>query len=181
MPRTWAPKGKTPRIKHNVNGPRLSAIGGIDLSGEIYFRVHEESIKSGQVMEYPGAAPQAHRRARGRPLGRAAPSQVLGREGVRGGARRSSLDLQVARVLSRLQPGGVALGRCKVEQDEGVLPPDHRRAQEEAESSRCDANPSLPHIVCKRSVPGWPTRNNGRTSTQVGNQDEGDIRKRNIG
>jgi hypothetical protein len=52
MPRTWAPKGKTPRIKHNINGKRLSAIGGIDLSGEIYFRVHEESIKSEQVMEY---------------------------------------------------------------------------------------------------------------------------------
>ncbi len=52
MPRTWAPKGKTPRIVHNVNGGKLSAIGGIDMSGEIYFRVHEESIKSEQVMEY---------------------------------------------------------------------------------------------------------------------------------
>jgi transposase len=52
MPRTWAPRGKTPRIKHNVNGGRLSAIGGVDLSGEIYFRVHKESIKSAQVMEY---------------------------------------------------------------------------------------------------------------------------------
>jgi transposase len=52
MPRTWAPRGKTPRIKCNVNGGKLSAIGGMDLSGEIYFRVHEESIKSEQVIEY---------------------------------------------------------------------------------------------------------------------------------
>ena len=52
MPRTWAPKGKTPRIVCNVNGGKLSAIGGMDLSGEIYFRVHEESIKSEQAMGY---------------------------------------------------------------------------------------------------------------------------------
>jgi len=54
MPYTWAPRGETPRIACSVNGGRLSAIGGVDLSGEIYFRVHEESIKSGQVTEYLG-------------------------------------------------------------------------------------------------------------------------------
>jgi len=52
MPRTWAPRGETPRIKCSINGGRLSAIGGVDLFGAIYFRVHEESIKSEQVMEY---------------------------------------------------------------------------------------------------------------------------------
>lgn len=52
MPHTWAPRGETPRIKCNFNWEKLSAIGGINPSGEIYFRVHEESIKSAQVIEY---------------------------------------------------------------------------------------------------------------------------------
>lgn len=52
MPRTWAPRGETPKIRCNFNWKKLSAVGGMDLSGEIYFRVHEESIKSKQVMEY---------------------------------------------------------------------------------------------------------------------------------
>lgn len=54
MGRTWAPKGKTPRIEYNFNWKKLSAMAGITLDGKIYFRVHECSIKKEQVIQYLG-------------------------------------------------------------------------------------------------------------------------------
>ncbi len=50
--RTWAPSGETPLIRCSAKKTRLSTIGGITPSGRIYFRVHDESIKSKQVIEY---------------------------------------------------------------------------------------------------------------------------------
>ncbi len=51
--RTWAPKGETPLLRCSMGKrERLATIGGITPDGRIYFRVHEETIKSGQVIEY---------------------------------------------------------------------------------------------------------------------------------
>ncbi len=51
--RTWAPKGKTPLLRCRMGKrERLSTIGSITPRGRIYFRVHEETIKSGHVIEY---------------------------------------------------------------------------------------------------------------------------------
>lgn len=46
--KTWAPTGQTPIIEMNFNWDKLSVIGGISLKN-IYFQIHEESIKSAQV------------------------------------------------------------------------------------------------------------------------------------
>jgi transposase len=51
--RTWAPKGETPLLRCSMGKrDRLSTIGGITPRGRIYFRVHDETIKSKQVTEY---------------------------------------------------------------------------------------------------------------------------------
>ena len=49
--KTWAPEGETPTIEMNFNWDKLSVIGGISLKS-VYFQVHEESIKSEQVIEF---------------------------------------------------------------------------------------------------------------------------------
>lgn len=49
--RTWAPSGETPIVQMNFNWDKLSVIGGISLKS-IYFQVHEESIKSEQVITF---------------------------------------------------------------------------------------------------------------------------------
>ena len=50
--RTWAPKGETPLLRCSARRERLATIGGITPEGRIYFRVHEETIKSRQIVEY---------------------------------------------------------------------------------------------------------------------------------
>jgi transposase len=51
--RTWAPRGETPLLRCSMGKrERLATIGGITPEGRIYFRIHEESIKSPQVVEY---------------------------------------------------------------------------------------------------------------------------------
>ena len=49
--KTWAPEGETPVVEMNFNWDKLSVIGGISLKS-IYFQVHEESIKSAQVIGF---------------------------------------------------------------------------------------------------------------------------------
>ena len=49
--RTWAPKGQTPVIQFHFNWKQLSMIAGISLSNA-YFRLHEGSIKSPQIVEF---------------------------------------------------------------------------------------------------------------------------------
>lgn len=49
--KTWAPQGSTPLLEMNFNWDKLSVIGGISLKS-IYFQVHEESIKSEQVIAF---------------------------------------------------------------------------------------------------------------------------------
>lgn len=49
--KTWAPTGETPVIEMNFNWDKLSVIGGISLKS-IYFQIHEESIKSEQVVKF---------------------------------------------------------------------------------------------------------------------------------
>lgn len=48
---TWAPEGETPVIQMNFNWKKLSVIGGITIRS-IYFQLHEESVKSAQVIEF---------------------------------------------------------------------------------------------------------------------------------
>jgi len=47
--RGWAPIGQTPIVKFPLRGGRLSAISGVTLDGQVYFRMYEGSIKAGQV------------------------------------------------------------------------------------------------------------------------------------
>ncbi len=47
--RTWAPAGQTPILEMNFNWDKLSVIGAISLKS-VYFQIHEESIKSEQVI-----------------------------------------------------------------------------------------------------------------------------------
>ena len=49
--KTWAPSGQTPVLEMNFNWNKLSIIGGISLRS-IYFQIHEESIKSEQVIGF---------------------------------------------------------------------------------------------------------------------------------
>jgi transposase len=51
--KTWAPEGQTPIIEMNFNWDKLSVIGGISLKN-IYFQMHEESIKSEEVIGFLG-------------------------------------------------------------------------------------------------------------------------------
>lgn len=49
--KTWAPSGQTPVLEMNFNWDKLSVIGGISLKS-IWFQIHEESVKSAQVIEF---------------------------------------------------------------------------------------------------------------------------------
>jgi transposase len=49
--KTWAPTGETPIIQMSFNWDKLSVIGGISLKS-IYFQIHEDSIKSEQVIGF---------------------------------------------------------------------------------------------------------------------------------
>jgi transposase len=52
MGRTWAPVAHTPVIKCNFTWQKLSAIGGIDLQGEICFKVIQGSVHAADVIDY---------------------------------------------------------------------------------------------------------------------------------
>jgi len=52
MGRTWAPIGQTPVIKCNFTWQKLSAIGGIDLRGDVCFKVVEGSVYARDVIDY---------------------------------------------------------------------------------------------------------------------------------
>ena len=47
--RGWALVGVTPVVRFPLRGGRLSAISGVTLDGEIYFRMYEGTIKAEQV------------------------------------------------------------------------------------------------------------------------------------
>lgn len=48
---TWAPRGETPVLEFNFRWDKLSVIGGITLKN-VYFQMHEGSIKSGEVISF---------------------------------------------------------------------------------------------------------------------------------
>lgn len=48
---TWAPEGETPILEFNFNWKKLSCIGGISLR-QIYFQIHDGSVKAPQVVEF---------------------------------------------------------------------------------------------------------------------------------
>lgn len=47
--RGWAPVGRTPVVKFPLRAGRLSAISGVTIEGEVYFRMYEGSIKAHHV------------------------------------------------------------------------------------------------------------------------------------
>jgi transposase len=47
--RGWAPVGETPVVKFQLRGGRLSAISGVTLDGELYFRMYDHSIRAKEV------------------------------------------------------------------------------------------------------------------------------------
>jgi transposase len=47
--RGWAPVGQTPIVKFPLRAGRISAISGVTMDGEVYFRMYEGSIKARQV------------------------------------------------------------------------------------------------------------------------------------
>lgn len=49
--RTWAPKGQTPVIQFHFNWKQLSTIAGVTISNA-FFRLHEGTIKSPQIVEF---------------------------------------------------------------------------------------------------------------------------------
>lgn len=49
--RTWAPKGQTPVIQFHFNWKQLSMIAGVSFTNA-YFRLHEGSIKSAQIVDF---------------------------------------------------------------------------------------------------------------------------------
>ena len=53
MGRTWAPKGQTPVVRYTVKGKRrIAAIGAVTLQGDVFFRLHDETIDSELVIDY---------------------------------------------------------------------------------------------------------------------------------
>jgi transposase len=47
--RGWAPVGRTPVVKFPLRAGRVSAISGVTIEGEVYFRMYEGSIKARHV------------------------------------------------------------------------------------------------------------------------------------
>jgi transposase len=52
MGKTWAPRGHTPTIRANFGWEKVTAISGIDLQGEICFKVIEGSVYAPDVVDY---------------------------------------------------------------------------------------------------------------------------------
>jgi len=50
--KTWAPRGRTPILRHCFNWPKLSAISAISRRGRLYFRLHRGTIRFPQVLEF---------------------------------------------------------------------------------------------------------------------------------
>ena len=50
--RTWAPRGKTPILRHCCNWPKLSAISGVTPSLKVYMQLVKGSIRTPQVIHF---------------------------------------------------------------------------------------------------------------------------------
>jgi len=50
--RTWAPRGKTPVLRHCVNWPKLSAISAVTPNPHVYMHLVRGTIKSPQVVKF---------------------------------------------------------------------------------------------------------------------------------
>jgi transposase len=50
--RTWARRGKTPTLRLPLTRDHLSVIGALTTEGRLLTRVHEDSIKGSQVVEF---------------------------------------------------------------------------------------------------------------------------------
>lgn len=50
--KTWAKRGHTPVVTHRFRWPKLSGIGAVTMSGDLYFRVHKESICEDEVLGF---------------------------------------------------------------------------------------------------------------------------------
>lgn len=52
MAKTWAPRGRTPIVRHCFNWPKLSALSAIGLGGRCHFRLHRGTIRYRQVLDF---------------------------------------------------------------------------------------------------------------------------------
>ncbi|MGC8696234.1 MAG: transposase [Conexivisphaera sp.] len=137
MPNTWAVRGTSPRMRFNFDWKKLSAIGGITPSGELYFEVHEVSVRSEEVVlvQY---LEQLLRQMDGHvvvlwdglPRHRSAVVRDLPGSTVRGSP--SSGFLPTVPTSTRWSSRWLWAGH-KMEQDEGVLPEQSAGAEDEAE------------------------------------------------
>lgn len=49
---TWAPIGKTPVLKHRASWPKLSAISGVTITGELYMQLYHGTINAERVVRF---------------------------------------------------------------------------------------------------------------------------------
>jgi transposase len=52
MPRTWAPRGQTPVLRHRMSWPKLSAIGAIAPNPHLWLRLIQGTVKSDDVVRF---------------------------------------------------------------------------------------------------------------------------------
>jgi len=50
--KTWAPRGRTPIVRHCFNWPKLSALSAVGLHGQCYFRLHAGAVRWPQVIGF---------------------------------------------------------------------------------------------------------------------------------
>jgi len=50
--RTWAPRGKTPVLKHRSSWPKLSAISAVSRRGRLFLMLVDGSVRSGEVVRF---------------------------------------------------------------------------------------------------------------------------------
>ena len=50
--RTWAPKGKTPTVRHTFNWSKLSVVGAVTDDGRVYQNTYEHAIRSPQFVAF---------------------------------------------------------------------------------------------------------------------------------
>jgi transposase len=52
MPRTWAPRGETPILRHRMSWPKLSAIGAVAPNPHVWLRLVKGTVKSQDVIRF---------------------------------------------------------------------------------------------------------------------------------
>lgn len=61
LPKTWAPRGQTPVLRHQMSWPKLSAIGAVAPNPHLWLHVVRGTVKSAQVVRLPLSAASRER------------------------------------------------------------------------------------------------------------------------